>query len=319
MRRVLLALGVVFALTTVLIPGEARGETASEAELVNAINRERAARGLPTLIVHRDLVDDARVHAGRMAGAGRIYHNGNLGAVTSGWTKLAENVGRGGSASAVHSAFMSSSSHRVNVLGDYSYLAVGTVRSGGYLYVDVIFMQGAWSATPHYPPFWDDELISFEPDIGALAAHGISKGCAPSQFCPWQSVTRGQMAAFLVRGLGLSGGRDAFRDDNGHQFEKQINALAAAGITVGCAPGRYCPNDLVSRGEMAAFLVRSLGIPRSSRNYFWDDNGNPFEADINALAASGITQGCASGRFCPHDPVRREQMASFLARGLKLR
>ncbi len=53
---------------------------------------------------------------------------------------------------------------------------------------------------------------------------------------------------------------------------------------------------------------------------FVDDNGSIYEADINAIAAEGITKGCSPDgtRFCPELPVTRAQMASFLVRGLDL-
>jgi hypothetical protein len=69
---------------------------------------------------------------------------------------------------------------------------------------------------------------------------------------------------------------------------------------------------------MASFLVRSLGLPATRRDYFADDAGRAAESDINRLAASGITAGCASGRFCPTAVVTRAQMASFLSRALAL-
>jgi nitrous oxidase accessory protein NosD len=116
-----------------------------------------------------------------------------------------------------------------------------------------------------------------------------------------------------------SGG--AFVDDDGHLHEADINTLAAAGITKGCdAQGtRFCPDDPVSRAQMASFLVRALHLP-DGEDRFQDDASSPHQADINALAAAGITKGCdAQGaRFCPDDPVSRAQMASFLVRALDL-
>ncbi len=105
----------------------------------------------------------------------------------------------------------------------------------------------------------------FHTDIAAIAASGITKGCNPpanTRFCPDRAVTRGQMAAFLVRALDLPlGGSAGFTDvGRDHVFSRDIAALAAAGITRGCgAPSenRFCPNQPVTRAEMAAFLVRS--------------------------------------------------------------
>jgi len=77
-------------------------------------------------------------------------------------------------------------------------------------------------------------------------------------------VTRGQMAAFLVRALDLRSPADSdrFVDDNGSEFQHDIEALAAAEVTLGCNPptnDRYCPTEVVTRGQMAAFLHRALG------------------------------------------------------------
>src|SRR5690606_31053417 len=58
-------------------------------------------------------------------------------------------------------------------------------------------------------------------------------------------------------------GTDHFTDDDGHVFEADINAVATAGFTRGCNPpvnDMFCPEDLVTRGQMAAFLVRALNL-----------------------------------------------------------
>ncbi len=104
----------------------------------------------------------------------------------------------------------------------------------------------------------------FVEEIVWLANEGITLGCNPpdnDEFCPDDTVTRGQMAAFIVRFLGLTddGGGNTFTDDDGSTFESDIAKIAAAGITTGCNPEgtHYCPNDPVSRGQMAAFLYRA--------------------------------------------------------------
>jgi hypothetical protein len=71
------------------------------------------------------------------------------------------------------------------------------------------------------------------------------------------------MAAFLVRALDYTAGAgdDLFVDDDGTTFENDIDKLGTAGVTKGCNPptnDRYCPDDFVTRGQMAAFLKRAL-------------------------------------------------------------
>ncbi|HSJ34013.1 MAG TPA: putative glycoside hydrolase [Acidimicrobiia bacterium] len=114
--------------------------------------------------------------------------------------------------------------------------------------------------------FWDvpDEDV-FADDVAWMGDSAITAGCNPPYsdfYCPDRAVTRGEMAAFLVRGLALGAGEDpGFSDDDG-VFGADIAALAAAGITRGCDPpvnSRFCPERAVTRGEMAAFLRRALG------------------------------------------------------------
>jgi len=187
------------------------------------------------------------------------------------------------------------------------------------------------SAAAQLPPggtFIDDNGNVHEANIEAIAAAGITMGCNPpinDRFCPDESVTRGQMAAFLGRALELpSASTGYFSDTDGSVFESDINALAAAGITKGCNPpsnDRFCPDESVTRGQMAAFLVRALDLPQASSDYFTDDDGSVFEASINQLRQAGITHGCnppADDMFCPGRDVRRDEMASFLARALGL-
>ncbi len=229
----------------------------------------------------------------------------------------------------------SNSSHlrRPGMSGDGRYVAFRTQEgfdTADTTAIDVYIVDR--QGTPAQPPpppggrFVDDNGHIFENAIEWLAAKGITEGCNPptnNRFCPDLPVTRGQMAAFLVRAFSLPAfnGPDRFRDDDGHIFEGAIERLAQAGITVGCNPpanNRFCPDERVTRGQMAAFLVRSFGLPAfNGPDRFRDDDGSVFEGAIERLAQAGITVGCnppANDRFCPSQPVTRGQMATFLKR-----
>jgi hypothetical protein len=176
--------------------------------------------------------------------------------------------------------------------------------------------------------FSDDDTSVFEADIEWMADQGITRGCNPPTndlFCPDSTVTRGQMAAFLVRALGLTddGGGDLFTDDDDSIFEGDIDRMATAGITKGCNPpdnDRFCPDSKVTRGQMAAFLVRALGYTDDGGgDLFTDDDGSVFEGDIDRLGTAGVTKGCnppTNDRYCPDSAVTRGQMAAFLHRAL---
>lgn len=191
-------------------------------------------------------------------------------------------------------------------------------------------------ALPAYGPTWEgvgDRFIDvpaghlFYEEIEWLATADITRGCNPprnDRYCPDDKVTRGQMAAFLARALDLPefDESETFVDDDATPFEQDIERIFVAGITRGCNPpanDRYCPNDEITRGQMAAFLVRALDLPPGPADAFVDDDGSIFETEIEALAAAGITRGCnppTNDRYCPTDTVTREQMAAFLFRAL---
>jgi hypothetical protein len=192
-----------------------------------------------------------------------------------------------------------------------------------------VIAGAAFALLPPGGSFTDDNGNIHEASIEAIAAEGITKGCNPPTndlYCPSASVTRGQMAAFLVRALNLTDRLDdPFFDDDDSIFEADIERLAAAGITRGCNPptnDRFCPDGVVTREQMAAFLVRALGYSDSGGgDLFVDDDNSIFEADIDRLGTAGVTKGCnppTNDRYCPTSPVLRDQMASFLTRALKL-
>jgi spore germination protein YaaH len=177
-----------------------------------------------------------------------------------------------------------------------------------------------WNAldTNFQGPWFEDIVDSpFRADILWIANNGISAGCGVERFCPKSSVTREQMASFLARALHLPAPtRDWFTDDETTAHEGDINRLAEAGITGGCASGRFCPKASVTREQMASFLARAFDLPRAAADFFGDDNSSQHEGDINRVAQAGITGGCASNRYCPTSTVTREQMAAFLHRAL---
>jgi hypothetical protein len=105
-----------------------------------------------------------------------------------------------------------------------------------------------------------------------------------------------------------------------HPFYEAIGKLSAHGITLGCGGGNFCPNNFVSRQDMAAFIIRSLGDfnpdPPASQRFNDVPPDNPFYAFIEQMAVRGITQGCGGGNYCPTDLVKRQEMAAFIVRAL---
>ncbi|HUG08106.1 MAG TPA: S8 family serine peptidase [Acidimicrobiia bacterium] len=176
--------------------------------------------------------------------------------------------------------------------------------------------------------FSDTPGHTFYNDILWMSGMDITRGCNPpvnDLFCPDDPVTRGQMAAFIVRALGLKANTHPSFDDvsSENTFHADIGKLATAGITKGCNPpanNLYCPDDPVTRAQMSAFVVRALGLKANTHPGFVDvPSSHTFHADIGKLATAGITRGCnppANDRFCPDEPITRGQLAAFFHRAL---
>ena len=101
-------------------------------------------------------------------------------------------------------------------------------------------------------------------------------------------------------------------------FLGSIDWLYTEGITAGCSPTLFCPEDPVTRIQMAMFLTRALDLPTTATDYFDDDDGRTGESSVNAMRLAGLTGGCAPRAYCPSAHVTRIQMAMFLTRVLDL-
>lgn len=147
-RLAALALGiVVFAGSTAI----AAASPSEEAEFVSLLNQSRGAAGLAPLSVHNDLVIGARNHTAKMIPTGTIFHSSSaeLSGVTTGWSVLGENVGKGPNPSVLHQAFMASPSHKANILGGFDRVGVGVGHDAeGRVYVTVMFMKSANAPAP---------------------------------------------------------------------------------------------------------------------------------------------------------------------------
>lgn len=114
----------------------------------------------------------------------------------------------------------------------------------------------------------------------------------------------------------LTSGTNCANDWAGSVFGADIGWMIDEGISTGCGPELFCTYNPVTRGEMAAFLDRALGLPATPDDFFSDDNSSIFEISINRLAAAGISTGCGGGRYCPNAPVTRGEMAAYLDRAV---
>jgi hypothetical protein len=141
-----------------------------------------------------------------------------------------------------------------------------------------VFLLKAKFGSAHIPPPCTGTVFTdvpcsggpFDPWIEELASLQITGGCGGGQYCPGATVTRQQMAVFLLKAFegstydppDCAGVFDDVPCTPGTGFSDWIEELASRGITGGCsvAPPLYCPTNPNNRGQMAAFLVKTFGL-----------------------------------------------------------
>lgn len=185
----------------------------------------------------------------------------------------------------------------------------------------VVFSPGAtsqiFSDVPGAHP-WIDYIF-------LLNRFGITVGCreAPLAYCPGETTTQAQMAAFVIRALlgenFVYPTTPYFTDMPAtNSLFRYVQKMRDLGIHTGCSATQFCPNALVTRGQMATYVARALfgetfSFPTAQR--FSDIPAShslfPYVQKIWDL---GVTQGCSASSYCPEDLVTREQMAAFLSR-----
>ncbi len=172
---------------------------------------------------------------------------------------------------------------------------------------------------------FDDITGTHAEAVDCIGWWGITQGTGEGTYRPDRHVTREQMATFVARTIGRTGGdlpRDptpAFSDVDDATHGPAIRALAELGVVEGVADGEYRPEQPVSRAQMASFLARAwqarTGDALDDRVDAFDDiAGTTHDGDVERIAAAGLTGGTKPRRYEPYQSVSREQMATFLAR-----
>ena len=192
------------------------------------------------------------------------------------------------------------------------------------LVASTVSPAGAQDSAP-YPDTIPDSFYSEA--VEALSQDGVFAGTECDEgFCPDDPLDRATMAVWTVRVLDGADPETAtstrFADvDASDRHASFIERFAELGVTRGCGDGtRFCPDDTVTRAEMAVFLSRAFNLDEAPDPGFADVAADEWYApDVARLAASGITRGCGDGtRFCADDTTARAQMATFLFRALGL-
>ena len=160
--------------------------------------------------------------------------------------------------------------------------------------------------------------------IETLLHKQITGGCGAGTYCPSGSTLREQMAVFVLvakEGAGYAPPActtPMFNDVPAASiYCRFIEELARRGVVSGCGGGNYCPSQAVTREQMSVFVLRTLdptiNPPACTTPVFSDVPAtSPFCRWIEELVRRGVVSGCGGGKYCPADPVTREQMGVFI-------
>lgn len=168
---------------------------------------------------------------------------------------------------------------------------------------------------PRNHPFWQATQFS--------STHGFMVGYGGGIFGVNDFLSRGQMSAVLINGTGLSIAPPptiaTFADVPAtHLYSQAVEEIYRRGITSGCgtSPMRFCPDAITTRGQIAVFIIRALGVtptPVSSTPYFADvPITHPFFSFIQKGYELGLLSSCGANLFCPDSSLARGEAARIL-------
>ena len=174
-----------------------------------------------------------------------------------------------------------------------------------------------------------DADTDHQADINELHGLGVFVGtlCEANSLCPNDPMARWIAAVWLVR---LIDGDDPepitesrFADVNASTmwedsmwFAPHVERLAELEITVGCTedPLNFCPDVMLRKAQVASWLARAFDLASEESQGFVDAVGSVHEANINAVVAAGVMEGCSTDpkKFCLDDGVTKSEMASYV-------
>jgi len=161
------------------------------------------------------------------------------------------------------------------------------------------------------------ESVFYTEAVQWMVDNGITTGTSPECFSPLDPVTRGQAAAFMWRMEGEPGAPShPFEDTYLPWQQGPVSWMFAENITTGTSSTTFSPDDVLTRGQLAALLWRLAGEPAASAHSFKDVTASWQQGPVAWMASTTpvITTGTSPTTFSPNEPVTRGQLATFFWR-----
>ncbi|MED2699091.1 S-layer homology domain-containing protein [Bacillus thuringiensis] len=150
-----------------------------------------------------------------------------------------------------------------------------------------------------------------------LTNRKVVQGYGNNVFGFGDNVTRGQVARMIYTYVKPADAdasfKNPFTDIKGHLFEKEILAVAKAGLVKGFGDGKYGPDDILTREQMAQVLTNAFKFKGTKTTKFADVDKNSWAyGAISALEENGVTIGTGGNMYSPQMHVTREAYSQFL-------
>jgi hypothetical protein len=219
-----------------------------------------------------------------------------------------------------------------------------------------IHVGGSFADVPRTSPFYAK--------IETLFHRGVMDPCAPNAFCPDEALSRASTAVILARAIAggdsgipasgsvatsaytcAAGGTSLFSDvEPESAICRHVHYIAARNVTLGCAPSKFCPADLLSRLQVAALVSKAIvqpsgggavpttygPDPATGRSYSCDGaspnlhftdvpDTDPFCKHVHFLWSIGVLAGCGPEEFCGSGDVTRAEMSKFAVNAFRLK
>lgn len=172
--------------------------------------------------------------------------------------------------------------------------------------------------------------------ISLMYQDAITVGCStsPLMYCPATSVTRAEMAVFIVVALDLAMGTSLsypttpyFQDvASSSPYFPFVQRIAQLGITAGCStsPAMFCPTNTITQEEMAVFMIVSWELAEGLTTFTYTETpyftdvpaSSPYFKFVQKMMDMGFWTGCGSDQYCPTSAVTRADMAPMVMRAM---
>lgn len=160
-----------------------------------------------------------------------------------------------------------------------------------------------------------------EASILKLVETGAISGYPDKTFKPNNNITRAEFATVLVKAFDLEAKTGkVFADTANHWAKDAIATAAAYGIVSGYSADTFGPNDLITREQMAAMIVKAAGLDTAltSKDFTDSQSISAWAVDaVNTAAEKEIISGYPDNSFRPQGKATRAEAVTVIVNALK--